>query len=251
MDRLLSLLFLLFVRAHCSGQTVAIVNQHGHAVGSSCSVRLTSSVTKDAADFKSQNDIVEWILPKEEAIYTLTIDGMFVQPYCNQYSLKQLNELDTVAVFESNIVAGSTPVFLVLDTFDVTHPMSPEVERFKEFLTLLNRDSFELELAVYHTWPLTGSERVMFEKLRKWLCAETELPGSKLKLAFTDLPYTCSRHNFFSAGTVVSKEFVGQQPTAFMEDRARGYTLVGQILITKWVWAERQIQLMTAWKTYP
>lgn len=236
MHHLVAFLFFSSAWLHCSGQTVTIVNQNGRVVGSPCPVRLIAF--GDTTNYQSVKGVVEWKLPQKETIVTVTINGMFVQPYYNQYTLAQLKELDTITVFESNLVGASTPVFLVLDTFQVMHPVMPELDGFKEFLmTTLNRDSLQLELAVYNTWPLSSSDRLAFEQLIKWLSLELEMPGSKLKLVFTGMPYTCSRHDFFNAGTDISKAFVSQQHTDFMENKARAYTLVGQILIAKWVWA--------------
>ncbi|MFN5418232.1 MAG: hypothetical protein ACK5B9_14335 [Flavobacteriia bacterium] len=159
----------------------------------------------------------------------INIAGDFVQTYVNQYLPNQFKLLDTIRVYQSRYIAHTSPILLI----DITQEIDSILQYDLGFSSTLKQIGlpYTLSFKVFNTNRITKKEKKFIEKVKKTYCDYLGIDDETIKLIYEDKAYISVQQDFFSRGTIITRDFINSQNTSWMKGQAEKYKLVMWLMI--------------------
>lgn len=208
-------------------QVIVVVDQNGEKLeNQSFFVKIVidndSTITFNTDKFNVSRDLCD-------DLAEIYIAGDFVQTYVNQYLPTQFKLLDTIRVYQSRNIAHTSPILLI----DIKQEIDSILLYDLGFSSTLKQIGlpFTLTFNVFHADRITKKEKKFIEKVKKTYCGYLGIDCEKIKLIDENKAYVSVQQDFFSKGTIITRDFINSQNTYWMKEQAEKYKLVMWLMI--------------------
>ena len=189
---------------------------------------------KPAVDLSTKTARINLSSYSFDSIATLTVKGMLIHKYTNQYFPEQFRKLDTITLYQSQRIDEPTPRFFLKMNYNIDSAVIFDAGILKNFLDEASLDStFVLE--IYHSRTLSKKEEQRIQTIKTAFCKEVGVDEKSVQLVDKQAPYSTARFDFFNPGTIITKQFIQQQNTPWMKAKAEEYSLV---LMVNMIWKQ-------------
>ncbi len=211
-------------------QEIVVVDQNGEKFNGPNELFVEIKIDNDST--------LKFILPKEKIIIKgkgcdslaeIKITGYLTQDYYNQYTPEQFKLVDTIQIYHSQIIANPTPIFL-LDINEKIDSIIKNNLQFKDYFKQIGLP-YTLSFNVFNADRITKKEKKFIEKVKKTYCDYLGIDNEKIKLIYENKSYVSVQQDFFTKGTIITRDFINSQNTSWMKDQAEKYKLVMWLMI--------------------
>lgn len=168
-------------------------------------------------------------LPYPDSLIQVEIEGARTQRYYNEFKPSDIETLEMVELFVSDLRGTKTPRFFRESIFSTDANVIDSFSWFPDWLTADERiKGYQIE--VNNARRLKLLERRRIKKIHKEIDAYL---GRTSELIFTNVPYTATDEDVFNSGTKITSDFIVGQNTDYMKRLAKNYSIV-MVLIVQW-----------------
>jgi len=227
-----TLLFLLLFNVNPGfSQNLVLVDNKNEVFPFEYNYLVTLTIDKKTSiSLKSKNSVFTIPDMNCDTLVEITIEGPFVQTYYNQYYCHQLVFLDTIQLGDRRMIKGQTPRLYLGDGFENDSIFTNQLwlkDWLKEYDDVANGISF----MVNNAEKLTSKEKRLIRKSIAEYCLLIDKEEFKDLIEFKNECYTAGQEDLFNEGTKVTRDFIDNQNTNEMKEKAEKYSIVVSVLI--------------------
>lgn len=169
-----------------------------------------------------------------DSVVTLTVQGVLIKEYTNQYTPEQFQKLDTIPLYQTNRFYEPTPRVFLNKQYSLDSAIRCEAAILKDFLENTSIDSTFL-IQIYHSRALKKSDKKRINQVKTTFCKEVGVDEKDIQLIDKKCSYSTVRFDFFNPGSIVTDYFIKNQNTPWMKAKAEEYSLA---LVVEIVWSK-------------